>query len=76
MITNFNNDEHPMHIHVNDFQVMEIVDPVAGTTTGVQLWGEDNVNVPAPITDDQENALEPPRRSRCAPSSPTTRART
>jgi FtsP/CotA-like multicopper oxidase with cupredoxin domain len=59
IITNFNNDEHPMHIHVNDFQVMEIVSPVAGTTTGVQLWGEDNVNVPAPITDDQENPLEP-----------------
>jgi FtsP/CotA-like multicopper oxidase with cupredoxin domain len=61
IITNFNNDEHPMHIHVNDFQVTEIVSPVAGTTTGVQLWGEDNVNVPAPITDDQENALEPAR---------------
>jgi FtsP/CotA-like multicopper oxidase with cupredoxin domain len=58
-ITNLNNDEHPMHIHVNDFQVMEIVDPVAKTKTGVQMWGEDNVNVPAPVTDDQENALEP-----------------
>ena len=59
LITNLNNDEHPMHIHVNDFQVMEIVDPVAKTKTGVQMWGEDNVNVPAPVTDDQENALEP-----------------
>lgn len=58
-ITNLNNDEHPMHIHVNDFQVTEIVDPVAGTVTGVQPWGQDNVNVPAPVTDDQENALEP-----------------
>ena len=35
-----------MHVHVNDFQVMQIVDPVAGTTTGVQPWGQDNVNVP------------------------------
>ncbi|WP_072803076.1 multicopper oxidase family protein [Rhodococcoides yunnanense] len=58
-ITNLNNDEHPMHIHVNDFQVMEIVDPVAGTVTGVQPWGQDNVNVPAPVTDDQENPLVP-----------------
>ncbi|WP_124395059.1 multicopper oxidase family protein [Rhodococcus wratislaviensis] len=58
-ITNLNNDEHPMHIHVNDFQVMEIVDPIAGTRTGVQPWGEDNVNVPAPVTDANENALEP-----------------
>lgn len=58
-ITNFNNDEHPMHIHVNDFQVTEIVDPVAGTRTGVQPWGLDNVNVPAPVTDENENALVP-----------------
>lgn len=58
-ITNLNNDEHPMHIHVNDFQVMEVVDPVAGTRTGVQPWGIDNVNVPAPVTDENENALEP-----------------
>ena len=58
-ITNLNNDEHPMHIHVNDFQVTQIVDPVAGTTTGVQPWGEDNVNVPAPVTDANESALVP-----------------
>ena len=57
-ITNLNNDEHPMHIHVNDFQVTQIVDPIAGTTTGVQPWGQDNVNVPAPVTDANENALE------------------
>lgn len=58
-IVNLNNDEHPMHVHVNDFQVMQIIDPVAGTTTGVQPWGEDNVNVPAPVTDANENALVP-----------------
>ena len=28
-----------MHIHVNDFQVTQVVDPIAGTTTGVQPWG-------------------------------------
>ncbi|GAA4489950.1 hypothetical protein GCM10023094_52330 [Rhodococcus olei] len=58
-ITNFNNDEHPMHIHVNDFQVMDVANPVAGTRTGVQPWGIDNVNVPAPVTDANENALVP-----------------
>lgn len=58
-VTNLNNDEHPMHIHVNDFQVMEVVDPVADTRTGVQPWGMDNVNVPAPVTDENEAALEP-----------------
>ncbi|MCB0936814.1 MAG: multicopper oxidase domain-containing protein, partial [Mycobacterium sp.] len=58
-IVNRNNDEHPMHVHVNDFQVMQIVDPVAGTTTGVQPWGQDNVNVPAPVIDANENPLVP-----------------
>ena len=57
-ITNKNNDEHPMHIHVNDFQVTEVIDPIAKTTTGVQSWGQDNVNVPAPVTDANENPLE------------------
>ncbi|MFX0575166.1 multicopper oxidase domain-containing protein [Nocardia nepalensis] len=59
LITNLNNDEHPMHIHVNDLQVMEIVDPVANSRTGVQMWGEDNLNVPAPVTDENENPLVP-----------------
>jgi len=43
-ITNQNNDAHPMHIHVNDFQVMEIDDPHSGKT-GCTV-GLDNVNVP------------------------------
>lgn len=59
LVTNFNNDAHPMHIHVNDFQVMEIVSPIPGTKTGVQPWGEDNVNVPAPVIDANEAALVP-----------------
>jgi FtsP/CotA-like multicopper oxidase with cupredoxin domain len=58
-ITNLNNDEHPMHIHINDFQVMDRVDPIAGTRTGVQPWGQDNVLVPAPVTDENENPLVP-----------------
>lgn len=57
-VLNYNNDAHPMHIHVNDFQVTEIVNPIAKTRTGVQMWGEDNVNVPAPVIDENEVALE------------------
>lgn len=56
-IVNTNNDAHPMHIHVNDFQVMEIVNPATGTRTGVQPWGEDNVNVPSPVFDENEVSL-------------------
>ena len=57
-ITNKNNDAHPMHIHVNDFQVMEIDDPNRGKT-GVQPWGLDNVNVPAPIFNDMHVVSTP-----------------
>jgi FtsP/CotA-like multicopper oxidase with cupredoxin domain len=57
-ITNFNNDAHPMHIHVNDFQVTAIDDPNRGKT-GVQPWGVDNVNVPAPIFDDMHVVSTP-----------------
>ena len=57
-ITNQNNDAHPMHIHVNDFQVMEIDDPNRGTT-GVEPWGVDNVNVPAPIFNDMHVVTTP-----------------
>jgi FtsP/CotA-like multicopper oxidase with cupredoxin domain len=57
-ITNRNNDAHPMHIHVNDFQVMEIDDPHRGKT-GVQPWGLDNVNVPAPVFNDMHVVSTP-----------------
>ena len=71
LITNFNNDAHPMHIHVNDFQVMAIDDPNRGKT-GVQPWGLDNVNVPAPIFD--ENARrEHPRVADAASGVPRVR---
>jgi FtsP/CotA-like multicopper oxidase with cupredoxin domain len=58
LITNFNNDAHPMHIHVNDFQVTAIDDPNRGKT-GVQPWGLDNVNVPAPLFDDKHVVSTP-----------------
>lgn len=57
-IINRNNDAHPMHIHVNDFQVTAIDDPNQGKT-GVQPWGVDNVNVPAPIFDDMHVVSTP-----------------
>ncbi|MBY0279819.1 multicopper oxidase domain-containing protein [Candidatus Binatia bacterium] len=56
-LANRNNDEHPIHIHVNDFQVMSIDDPVRGQVTGVQKWGEDNANLPAPITDPDDHEI-------------------
>lgn len=58
---NRNNDEHPIHIHVNDFQVMSLDDPVRSQVTGVQQWGEDNANLPAPITSpDDHEIIETP----------------
>jgi hypothetical protein len=58
-ITNFNNDGHPMHIHVNNFQVMDVVSPLAGTRTGVQPFGIDNANVPPPVMGDNDVAAVP-----------------
>ena len=57
-ITNLNNDAHPIHIHVNDFQVTAIDDPHRGRT-GVQPWGVDDVNVPAPVFDDMHVVTTP-----------------
>lgn len=57
-ISNQNNDAHPMHIHVNDFQVTAIDDPNRGKS-GVQPWGLDNANVPAPIFDDKHVVTTP-----------------
>ena len=31
---NHNNDEHPIHVHVNDFQVTAYYDPTTGLRTG------------------------------------------
>ena len=39
LITNFNNDAHPMHIHVNDFQVTAVETRPIGTRPGVQPLG-------------------------------------
>jgi FtsP/CotA-like multicopper oxidase with cupredoxin domain len=55
---NHNNDEHPIHVHVNDFQVVDMFDPTVGLRTGVQHWGEDNVNVPAPTMGAGEGVVQ------------------
>lgn len=57
-ITNDNNDSHPIHIHINDFQVTETVDP-AGISTGVDEWVQDNVDVPAPPIDSDQDVTDP-----------------
>ncbi len=56
---NFNNDQHPIHIHVNDFQVTELIDPVAQTIARFLPWGQDNQNVPFPSMDASGNVLAP-----------------
>lgn len=56
---NHNNDEHPIHIHVNDFQVMEYSDPTTGLHYGPTHYGLDNVNVPAPTMNADESVIEP-----------------
>jgi FtsP/CotA-like multicopper oxidase with cupredoxin domain len=56
---NYNNDEHPIHIHVNDFQTMENYDPTTGLRTGPDKFGLDNVNVAAPTMGSGEAVVEP-----------------
>lgn len=57
MWLNQNNDQHPIHIHVNDFQVMETNDPTYPLQTGVRMWGQDNANLPYPQYDNQGNVV-------------------
>ena len=45
---NHNNDEHPIHVHVNDFQVIAYDDPSPGLRGGPDKFGMDNANVPPP----------------------------
>lgn len=56
---NHNNDEHPIHVHVNDFQVTNYYDPTTGLRTGPDMWGLDNANVPAPTTGAHDSVVEP-----------------
>ena len=56
---NNNNDEHPIHIHVNDFQVIDYFDPTTGLRTGPDRFSIDNANAPAPTMHDDESVIQP-----------------
>ena len=56
---NNNNDEHPIHVHVNDFQVVEYFDPTTGLRTGPDQFSIDNANTPAPTMHSDESVIEP-----------------
>jgi FtsP/CotA-like multicopper oxidase with cupredoxin domain len=58
-IVNHNNDEHPIHVHVNDFQVVEYFDPTTGLRTGPDKFSIDNANAPAPTMHGDESVIEP-----------------
>jgi FtsP/CotA-like multicopper oxidase with cupredoxin domain len=60
---NHNNDEHPIHIHVNDFQVTEYFDPSTGLRTGPDRFGIDNANIPVPTMHADETVIQPGRLS-------------
>ena len=55
---NHNNDEHPIHIHVNDFQITSYFDPSTGLETGAEMWGVDNANVPVPVLGPGETVIQ------------------
>ena len=56
---NNNNDEHPIHIHVNDFQTVASFDPSTGIKTPPEQWFIDNANVPVPILGPGEAVVQP-----------------
>lgn len=60
---NRNNDQHPIHIHVNDYQVVDYYDPVSGLRLQNLPFGQDNQNTPAPKMTASGNVTEPGRIS-------------
>jgi FtsP/CotA-like multicopper oxidase with cupredoxin domain len=58
-IVNNNNDEHPIHVHVNDFQVVEYFDPTTGLRTGPDKFSIDNANAPVPTMHGDESVIDP-----------------
>ena len=62
---NHNNDEHPIHVHVNDFQVIEYFDPTTGLRTGPDKFSIDNANAPAPTMHSRRE--RDPTRHPCDP---------
>lgn len=59
VFSNVNNDEHPIHIHVNDFQITGVSDPTTGLKLGPVMQGIDNANVPAPNLGPEETVIQP-----------------
>ena len=55
---NKNNDEHPIHVHVNDFQVTSTFDPTTSLRTGPDMWEVDNANVPAPTLGPNKSVIQ------------------
>jgi FtsP/CotA-like multicopper oxidase with cupredoxin domain len=55
---NHNNDEHPIHVHVNDFQVIEYFAPTRGVRSGPDNFSIDNANAPAPSMHSDESVIE------------------
>ncbi|MGH6735035.1 MAG: multicopper oxidase domain-containing protein [Methyloceanibacter sp.] len=45
---NLNNDSHPIHVHVNDFQVTRYYDPTVGLTLGPGAWEADTAELSRP----------------------------
>jgi len=59
---NITQDQHPMHVHVNSFQVIKVEDPNNPlNNSGAQSWYQDVINVPAGKFDSQGNLVEPGR---------------
>ena len=60
-VVNENNDAHPIHVHINDFQITEFIDPAGteGGDSGPWEWVQDNVDTPAPPTDSSQNVTDP-----------------
>ena len=61
VITNVSTSIHPLHIHVNHFQVMSVFSPLnpALNVTTPQQWYQDDVNVPAAFTDPITGVVTP-----------------
>lgn len=57
--TNNNNDEHAIHVHVNDFQVISYYDPTIGLRTGPDRFGVDNANIAQPTMIDEMTIAQP-----------------
>ena len=47
-IYNFNNDSHPIHVHVNDFQVTRYYNPLTGLKVGPGAWNADTADLSRP----------------------------